>query len=121
MRHAASPFACPCAFLAIISILPAQVLVAQTPASPLPAKAAAPNYGPSDPKARKNYDDAMKQLKDDHAALALDGFRKADKQDGGHCVACELAAWEAAMEAADFKAAREQATAMLDNVTIPGY
>jgi thiol-disulfide isomerase/thioredoxin len=116
MRPAFNWFAILGAFLSIVP-----VSLAQAPATASPAKPAAPSYGPTDAQAKKTYDDAMKQLKGDHAVFALDGFRKADKQDGGHCVLCELEGWEAAMEMADFKAARELATAMLANVTIPGY
>jgi len=59
-------------------------------------------------------------MREHHWAFALDGFRKADKQDGGHCVPCELQAWNAARELGDFKAARAQAEAMLANVSSPG-
>jgi thiol-disulfide isomerase/thioredoxin len=116
MRNAASRFACSLALVAVVSIS-----LAQTPAPTSAAKPAAPNLGPTDPNAKKSYDDAVKLMKEDRAVFALDGFRKADKLDGGHCVVCELGAWDAAMEAANFKIAREQAMAMFDNVTIPGY
>jgi thiol-disulfide isomerase/thioredoxin len=52
--------------------------------------------------------------------FALDGFRKADKQDGGHCIPCEYQAWNAAVQMGDFKAARAQAELMLANVSSPG-
>lgn len=114
MRRLAGWTACVGAFLALVPFSPAQAPVVTSP-----AKAANPNYGPTDPQAKKTFDDAKKLLKDDRVIFALDGFRKADKQDGGHCVLCELEAWEAAMELGNFKAAREQAAAMLDNVTVP--
>jgi len=73
--------------------------------------------GPSDPKAVKTYADAMKLMKDRKFTFALDEFRKADKQDGGHCIPCEAKAYKAAGEVRDFKAQREAAAAMLANVT----
>ena len=104
-----------------VSIVSVSIALAQAPVATSPTKPAAQNLGPTDAKAKKTYDDALKLLKEDRPAFALDGFRKADKLDGGHCVLCELEAWEAAMDSADFKMAREQATAMLENVTVPGY
>jgi len=73
--------------------------------------------GPTDAKARKTYDEAIKLLKDHQAAFALDGFRKADKQDGGHCIPCEYEAWNAAIDVQDYKVAREQAAAILEHVS----
>jgi thiol-disulfide isomerase/thioredoxin len=71
------------------------------------------------PNAQKSFDDGLKQLERGHAASALNRFREADQLDGGHCFMCELEAWDAAMQAADFKVAEEQATAMLGNVAGP--
>ncbi len=116
MRRAKSWIACLC-----ISIMTASVSVGQAPAATSSTKPAAANLGPTDPKAKKTFDAAAKLLKGDRVGFALDEFRKADKQDGGHCVLCELEAWNAAMDASDYKAAREQAAAMLENVTVPGY
>jgi len=100
-------------FLSVIS-------TAQTPVSAPPSKPSTPNKGPADPKAKKTYDDALKLTREHHWAFALDGFRKADKQDGGHCIPCEYEAWNAAIEIGDFKAARAQAEMLLANVTNPG-
>jgi thiol-disulfide isomerase/thioredoxin len=93
--------------------------VAQTPAIAPAGKPATPSKGPTDPKAKKTYDEAIKLMQEHRWAFALDGFRKADKQDGGHCVLCELQAWKAAVAIEDFKAARAQAEAMLAQVTNP--
>jgi len=46
------------------------------------------NAGPSDSSARKSYAKAMKELDERKYAAALSDFRKADQQDGGHCVSC---------------------------------
>jgi len=92
---------------------------AQTPAAAPQNTPTTRNSGPADPKAKKTYDDALKLRKEHQTIFALDGFRKADKQDGGHCISCEFEAWKAAVEIRDFKAAREQSEAILAHVTNP--
>jgi thiol-disulfide isomerase/thioredoxin len=44
---------------------------------------------PTDEKALKTFEKAQKYLHDRHKEAALDEFKKADKQDGGHCLACQ--------------------------------
>src|SRR5260370_28036714 len=44
---------------------------------------------PTDEKAVKTYEKAQKYLHEHHKEAALDEFKKADKQDGGHCLACQ--------------------------------
>ena len=112
MRTLVSWLACLSAFTFLVG-----VSAAQTPETAPQSKANAPKNSPTDAKARKTYDEAIKLMKDHRAAFALDGFRKADKQDGGHCIPCELEAWNAAIDAEDYKAAREQSAAILDHVT----
>jgi thiol-disulfide isomerase/thioredoxin len=114
MRRLASWFAWVCAFLVILPISVAQTPVATPAASPV-----ALNYSPTNPIAIKSYDDALKLLEKGHAASALEGFRRADKEDGGHCFMCELEGWDAAMQAVALNAAQEQARTMLANVTAP--
>lgn len=104
----------------LVSICLTVISTAQTPVSTPQSKPTTPSSGPTDPKARKTYDDALKLMREHHWNFALDGFRKADKQDGGHCIPCEYQALKAAGEMGDFKAARVQAEAMLANVTTPG-
>jgi thiol-disulfide isomerase/thioredoxin len=84
------------------------------------SKSNAANNGPADAKAKKTYDQAIKLLNDHQGIFALDGFRKADKQDGGHCVPCELQAWIAAIDVQEYKAAREESVALLDRASSPG-
>ena len=45
--------------------------------------------GPQDEKAQKSYKEGMEFLKLRKTDAALDAFKKADKQDGGHCMACQ--------------------------------
>ncbi len=44
---------------------------------------------PTDEKAQKTYEKALKSLREHFKEEALDEFKKADKQDGGHCLACQ--------------------------------
>lgn len=45
--------------------------------------------GPTDPKARKSCQEGLNHLQKHNTEMALDNFKKADKQDGGHCAACQ--------------------------------
>ena len=83
--------------------------------------------GPQDPKAQKTYNEGMEFLKHDKVADALDKFKKADKQDGGHCVACqkkmlkygsELGEWKTAELAGEEMVAQAQGQ---DNVALAHY
>jgi len=47
------------------------------------------NDGPQDEKAQKTYNEGMELLRHHRVSDALDKFKKADKQDGGHCLACQ--------------------------------
>jgi hypothetical protein len=54
-----------------------------------PAFAQQASQGPSNEKAQKSYKQAFQELREGQEAFALDEFKKADKQDGGHCFACQ--------------------------------
>ena len=45
--------------------------------------------GPANEKAQKTYKDALQALHEHRTDMALDSFKKADKQDDGHCRACQ--------------------------------
>ncbi len=47
------------------------------------------NEGPASEKAQKTFKRAMEYLRDRMPDAALEEFAKADKQDGGRCVACQ--------------------------------
>jgi thiol-disulfide isomerase/thioredoxin len=83
----------------------------------LPVLAQEKTDGPTDEKARKTYEKAQKSLHEHRTEFALDDFKKADKQDGGHCLACqkqmikygrELGEWKTAELAAEEMAAQAQ-------------
>jgi thiol-disulfide isomerase/thioredoxin len=81
--------------------------------------------GPSNEKAQKTYKQALDYLKQHMNGAALDSFKKADKQDEGHCRGCqtkmvkygiELGEWKTAETAgeemvAEAQSAKEQALA----------
>jgi peroxiredoxin len=73
--------------------------------------------GPANEKAQKTYKEAFQLLHERRTEWALDAFKKADKQDGGHCFACqkqmikygiELGEWKTAEFAAEEMAAQAQ-------------
>jgi peroxiredoxin len=45
--------------------------------------------GPANEKAQKTYKEAVDLLRQHNEVSAMNEFKKADKQDGGHCVACQ--------------------------------
>lgn len=61
--------------------------------------------GPTDEKARKTYENALKSLHERKREWALDDFKKADKQDGGHCLACQKQMIKLGRELAEWKTA----------------
>jgi len=70
-----------------------------------PAFAQDSGAGPSDPKAKKTYQEAMNDLEKHHRDIALAGFKKADKQDGGHCDSCQKKMIELGTALGDWKTA----------------
>jgi hypothetical protein len=68
------------------------------------AQQAAPK-GPTDAKAQKTFADASSWLKSRNEIAALDAFKKADKQDSGHCEACQEKMLDLGMKFSDYKTA----------------
>jgi thiol-disulfide isomerase/thioredoxin len=60
---------------------------------------------PTDPKARKTFAGAEGWEKRGYKGVAIDEFRKANKQDGGHCAVCLDRAYSLAMETGAYKQA----------------
>jgi thiol-disulfide isomerase/thioredoxin len=58
---------------------------------------------PTDPKARKTFASALDWEKNRHDDAALDDFRKANKQDGGHCWECLKRAYALAIKLDAYK------------------
>jgi peroxiredoxin family protein len=61
--------------------------------------------GPTNEKAQKTYKEAFEYLHKHMAESALESFKKADKQDGGHCVACQKKMIQYGIDLRDWKTA----------------
>ncbi len=61
--------------------------------------------GPTNPKAQKTYQEALDWLHHNQPESALDSFKKADKQDGGHCEKCAYKIIEYGLKTGDYKSA----------------
>jgi len=79
----------------------------------MPVAAQEKSDGPSDEKARKTYQNALKSLHERKTEWALDDFKKADKQDGGHCLDCQKQMIKYGRELGDWKAAELAAEEMV--------
>lgn len=65
--------------------------------------------GPTDPKAVKSYQEGLNCLQKHLTEMALDNFKKADKQDGGHCGACQEQMIQLGEKIGDWKVAERGA------------
>ncbi len=65
--------------------------------------------GPEDAKAQKTYKEGLGYLKQHRVEAALEEFKKADKQDGGHCLACQKMMIKYGSELGDWKIAEAAA------------
>jgi thiol-disulfide isomerase/thioredoxin len=80
----------------------------------------APRLGePTDSNARKTYDGAIEYQKRRFYHLAIDDFRKANQQDGGHCVECLKRAYSLALEIGAYKDAADIARERLAGASTP--
>jgi thiol-disulfide isomerase/thioredoxin len=61
--------------------------------------------GPTNEKAQKTYREALDYLHRRMYETAIDSFKKADKQDGGHCLACQKKMIQYGIELRDWKTA----------------
>ncbi len=75
--------------------------------------------GPTDAKAQKSYAEAENWLKEHKGSAALDSFRKADKQDGGHCRACQQQIIKLGLSVGGYKAADEAAQELIGEAKDP--
>ena len=74
---------------------------------------------PKDPKAQKTYADGEGWLRRQSFVAALDSFKKADKQDGGHCVACQKEIIELGEKTGDFRSAEAAAQEAIEQASTP--
>src|SRR5262249_24825457 len=79
----------------------------------MPLQAQEQAEGPTSEKAQKTYKEGLEYLKRRMPQAALDEFKKADKQDSGHCVACQKKMIKYGTELVDWKAAETGAAEMV--------
>lgn len=65
--------------------------------------------GPTNEKAQKTYKEALEYLHRRMTESALESFKKADKQDGGHCASCQQKMMQYGVELRDWKTAETAA------------
>jgi thiol-disulfide isomerase/thioredoxin len=76
--------------------------------------------GPTDEKAKKTYAQALEEARSRSKLIfALDDFKKADKQDGGHCKACQKQMVKYGVELGEWKTAEQGAMAMVQDAKEP--
>jgi thiol-disulfide isomerase/thioredoxin len=83
------------------------VVIAFCMAAPLLSQEKA--EGPANEKAQKTYQEALKNVNERMIYEAVDNFKKADKQDGGRCVACQRKMIKYGVEVGDWKTAETAA------------
>jgi len=69
--------------------------------------------GPTNEKAQKTFKEASELERKHDTHWALEGFKKADKQDGGHCLACQKKMIKYGIELQDWKTAEMAATELI--------
>jgi thiol-disulfide isomerase/thioredoxin len=67
------------------------------------AQAQEKNDRPANEKAQKTYQAALRCLHNREEIPAFDNFKKADKQDGGHCLACQKQVIKFGLDLEDWK------------------
>jgi peroxiredoxin len=87
----------------------------------VPGPAAQENrgQGPSNEKAQRTYLEGLDYLKKRMTGAALDDFKKADKQDGGRCFACQQNMIKYGMELGEWKVAEVGAEEMVAQAQSP--
>jgi len=84
-----------------------------------PLSAQGPQDGPTNEKAQKTYKEGLDLLHQRRNAFALDAFKKADKQDGGHCRACQREIIKYGLELGDWKAVEAAAEETISEAQAP--
>lgn len=75
--------------------------------------------GPTEEKAKKTYEHALQELKEHQTEFALDDFKKADKQDGAHCKACQKQMVKYGIQYGEWKTAELGAKEMIADAKEP--
>jgi thiol-disulfide isomerase/thioredoxin len=74
---------------------------------------------PANEKARKTYKEALDYLHGRMTGAALDSFKKADRQDDGHCRACQVKMVKYGIELREWKIAEAAAAEMAEQAQGP--
>ncbi|HTU35376.1 MAG TPA: TlpA disulfide reductase family protein [Candidatus Acidoferrum sp.] len=95
------------ALISFVSCPPTSARAAQTTPASQAAGSRAPNtvaaQGPTDPKAQKTFNEGIDLARRHNFFFAVGKFKKADQQDGGHCIPCQKDMRACAIEAGDWK------------------
>ena len=75
--------------------------------------------GPTNEKAQKTYREASEYLQKHMNGSALEDFKKADKQDGGHCMACQKKMIKYGISLGDWKTAEQAANELVLEAKTP--
>jgi thiol-disulfide isomerase/thioredoxin len=75
--------------------------------------------GPTSDKAKRAYQEAEDYLHQRMTQAALDNFKKADKQDDGHCLACQKKMVKYGIELHDWKAAETASAEVIAEAQSP--
>jgi peroxiredoxin len=78
-----------------------------------PVRAQGTSDAPADEKAQKTYKNAQQFMHDGMVAAAWEAYKKADKQDGGHCRGCQKQMIKYGVEYGDWKSAELAAQEMV--------
>ena len=101
-----------CAVALVLLIVPVRLSATDASQAPKPGE-------PTDPKARKTYQDAKEWEQRRAYASAVESFLKANQQDGGHCTLCMRRAYELSVQIADYKNAEAASRQMLVAAATP--
>ena len=88
---------------------------------PLRVPAQDSTRGPTDKKAQKTYQQGLEYLQKRDSGLALWYFKKADQQDGGHCLPCQQQMVQLGLQQRDWKAAEDGASELATQMQEPKY
>ena len=86
---------------------------------PLLAQDEPSERGPTNEKAQRTYLEGLDYLRRRMPGAALDAFKKADKQDGGHCLACQMRMVKYGTQLAEWKIAEAGAEEMVAEASSP--
>ncbi len=101
-------------------ILPVLALIVLMPVSNSAQTNAKTDAGlPKEAKAQRSYAEGQAWLKQHDYPAALSSFKKADKEDGGHCAACRKMIIDLGEKTADYKSAEAAAEEEIEVAKAP--